>query len=185
MFNASTIKRNLLNATAACGCRKMAMDQIGIQYTDLLELEQDQDYARQLATAEKFYGVNLNKVLAALAKKRLYEILVNGTTEVITKTTSFNNDDGDTITKQEITRKYKPPTIEAIKVGLNCLPELVRLAEGMASHNALESDKIEALDTVLGTMEENVRNALNGQLEGRPITDEIIGQLQSILLTGN
>lgn len=184
MFNANTIKKNLLNATAACGCRKMAMDQIGILYTDLLELEQDQNYARQLATAEKFYGVNLNKILAALAKKRLYETLVNGTTDVITKTTSFTTEDGDTVSKQEITRRYKPASVEAIKVGLSCLPELVKLAESMASHDALNTNQLEALDVALSTIEDNVRNALNGQIENKPLTDEVIGQLQSILLKG-
>jgi len=185
MFNASTIKKKLLNATAACGCKKLAMDQCNLLYTELLELESDSTFAKQLSEAEKFYTTNLNKIIAALAKKELYNLLVNGQTQLITKTTSFTTDDGDQVTKQEITRKYNGIPIAAIKLGLDLVPELMKLAEGMRSYNALEIEQLEALESTLESFEDNVRQALRGETELKPLTDEVIGNLQSILLKGH
>lgn len=185
MFNVDGIKKKLLNATANCGCKQLAMNQCSLMYTELLELESDQTYAKQLKEAEKFYVTNLNKIIAALAKKELYNLLVNGQIHVVTKTTSFTTEDGDKVVKQEITRKYNGKPIAAIKLGLEMLPELVRLAEGMASHNALDIDQLTALESYLTDKEDGARQALKGDVEVKPLTDDVIGNLQSILLTGN
>jgi hypothetical protein len=184
MFNPDTIKKKLLNATALCGCRKIAMDQCGLVYTDLLELESDPDFSKQLADAEKFYITNLNKIITTLAKKELYNLLVNGQTTITTKTTSFTDENGDTVQKHEIVRKYNGVPVAAIKMGLDLIPDLMKLAEGLASYNALDSDQLEALESTLTGFEENLRKALNGRTELKPLTDDVIKTMQSILLKG-
>jgi hypothetical protein len=147
-------------------------------------LESDPDFSKQLADAEKFYITNLNKIITTLAKKELYNLLVNGQTTITTKTTSFTDENGDTVQKHEIIRKYNGVPVAAIKMGLDLIPDLMKLAEGLASYNALDSDQLEALESTLTGFEENLRKALKGKTELKPLTDDVIKTMQSILLKG-
>lgn len=187
MLSVSTddTKKSVINAIARSGNRKVAIDELRVTYLDFEKwLSEDLEFHKQVKQAEKFYIVNLNKVIANLAKKQLFDILSKGLVEVVTKTLTRENPDGELDVQTVIERRNKGVPAPYIKMGLDLIPDLLKSAETLMGYNALHPEQLEALESELNGFESRLRDAMSGDRENQVMTDEMIGTIQNILLNG-
>lgn len=183
MYITPDTQRAILNAAAKCGSRKMAIEQTGVNYTDLLELfERDPSFEQKLKDAEKFFSENLNSVIQTMALKRLYETLLNGVTHVTTHSEEMKDGDENVIgTRTKITKKYQGVPMSAIKEGIALIPPIEKVMNVLAANSAIPTENLEKLQSIVLDYQQNLRELMSGKQESKELTNEVLAALQQAL----
>lgn len=182
------IKIQFLNTVADLGSCNAALKRLGLTYTQYRKWEQDDlHFSSEVKIAEKFYIDGINAHIAALAKRRLFEVLENGVTEVTTQRKTLEggeyDDEGNRPSEVIIKRVHRGVPSWAIKQGLDLIPSLTKAVEKLVDENALPSEKLVQVQNLINGFEEQLRCVITGETEQRQLTDDIIKQIQSTALS--
>lgn len=177
-------KRRILNETANCGSLKIGLERARVNYTDYLDLiEQEPTFKDKAKEAEGFFLENLNNVIGTMAKKRLYETLMNGVTQVTTSSEDIRDPEGNLVgSKQKVTKKYMGVPMAAIKEGIALIPPIDEAVQVLMANNALPQANLEKIQAAIVDYQTKMREAINGKTEDRQLTDQIIAAIQQAVI---
>ncbi|NJL54217.1 hypothetical protein HC928_02875 [bacterium] len=186
MFITESLKNKILDTTASMGSLKLALHNMGIKYSDYLQIIQaDPNFEEKTKDAQDFYTDNLSRVIHQLAQQRLYEVLNGQNIQKTVKREYIYDEKGIVIgSKYKEDKKYPGVPIQAIQLGLSQAMELEKAVEILVANNALPEAKLEKVQLAVVEYQNRLTEAVNGTTSEKTLTDEMIATIQQVVIGG-
>lgn len=180
------LKENILNLTAKLGNRTLAIKRLNLDFTTYRSLcKEDKEFYDDLNEAESYFVSSMNDALRAIAKRKLLEMITEGTSELHTTTKYLEDPENPEkqLRQTVIKRVHKGAPMAAIVQALNIVPDISKATETFVDAHVIPANRLQAIAKHDQNQQKQLLEVIFGEeKQVLKLTDEMISSMQRKLV---